>query len=169
MTAINSNRAIRGPVTAVPVVAGKGVRLVADTENNRIVAEADETVLWETSLTTGTAVSGFSATLSEALNHFESYKIYWSPWSTSSADYQVCQFFTDSALSVFNPTLKGTLLMTDSGHNMFDFWTLLAINGTSVSETYSCYRAVRTGAMVETNGNGRIFKIVGINRISASA
>ena len=46
MTAINSNRAIRGPVTAVPVVAGKGVRLVADTENNRWVVEADETVLW---------------------------------------------------------------------------------------------------------------------------
>ena len=47
MTAINSNRAIRGPVTAVPVVAGKGVRLVADTDNNRWVVEADETVLWE--------------------------------------------------------------------------------------------------------------------------
>lgn len=39
MTAINSNRAIRGPVTAVPVVAGKGVHLVAGTENNR-TAEA---------------------------------------------------------------------------------------------------------------------------------
>lgn len=162
-------QAVRGPVTAVPVVAGKGVRLREDIENNRVVAELDETVLWESSSTTGSAVSGFSATLSESLNHFESYKIYWSPWSTSNADYQVCQFFTDSSLSVFNPTLKGTLLMTDSGHNMFDFWTLLAINGTSVSETYSCYRAIRTGAMVETNGNGRIFKVVGINRVSASA
>ena len=40
MTAINSNRAIRGPVTAVPVVAGKGVRLGADTENNRWGVEA---------------------------------------------------------------------------------------------------------------------------------
>lgn len=47
MTAINSNRAIRGPVTAVPVVAGTGVRFVEDVPNNRVVAEVDETVLWE--------------------------------------------------------------------------------------------------------------------------
>lgn len=45
MTAVNLNRAVRGPVTAVPIVAGKGVRLVADTENNRWVAELD--ITWE--------------------------------------------------------------------------------------------------------------------------
>lgn len=68
MTAINSNRAIRGPVTAVPVVAGKGVRLVADTENNRWVVEADETVLWEgiQELTVNTEI-----TLSETYKNFE--------------------------------------------------------------------------------------------------
>ena len=67
MTAINSNRAIRGPVTAVPVVAGKGVRLVADTENNRIVAEADETVLWEGTYTSDNAGIAFS----ESYKNFE--------------------------------------------------------------------------------------------------
>lgn len=68
MTAINSNRAIRGPVTAVPVVAGKGVRLVVDTENNRWVVEADETVLWSGSqeLTLNTEI-----TLSETYKNFE--------------------------------------------------------------------------------------------------
>ena len=65
MTAINSNRAIRGPVTAVPVVAGKGVRLVADTENNRWVVEADETVLWEDPNGSRTI------TLSESRENFE--------------------------------------------------------------------------------------------------
>ena len=70
MTAINSNRAIRGPVTAVPVVAGKGVRLVADTENNRWVVEADETVLW-----TGSAVDG-SITLSEAMSNFNEVEVW---------------------------------------------------------------------------------------------
>lgn len=72
MTAINSNRAIRGPVTAVPVVAGKGVRLVADTENNRWVVEADETVLWE-----GTAYdAGAALTMSENCTNFEKLQIY---------------------------------------------------------------------------------------------
>ena len=68
MTAINSNRAIRGPVTAVPVVAGKGVRLVADTENNRWVVEADETVLWSGSIE---ASANHTATVSESPNNFE--------------------------------------------------------------------------------------------------
>ena len=73
MTAINSNRAIRGPVTAVPVVAGKGVRLVADTVNNRIVAEADETVLYDCS---NNYVYGTnSVTLSESYKNFEIIKI----------------------------------------------------------------------------------------------
>jgi len=67
MTAINSNRAIRGPVTAVPVVAGKGVRLVADTENNRWVVEADETVLY----TGGLPSFNNTITLSEPLSNFE--------------------------------------------------------------------------------------------------
>lgn len=71
MTAINSNRAIRGPVTAVPVVAGKGVRLVADTENNRWVVEADETVLWE-----GNQVAGNTVPLSESAANFEKLAVF---------------------------------------------------------------------------------------------
>lgn len=70
MTAINSNRAIRGPVTAVPVVAGKGVRLVADTDNNRWVIEADETVLWENSAGTSMAAST-EFNLSDVLENYE--------------------------------------------------------------------------------------------------
>lgn len=73
MTVINSNRAIRGPVTAVPVVAGKGVRLVADTENNRWVVEADETVLWEGNLWDGQTTT---ANLSEAASNFEYIRVY---------------------------------------------------------------------------------------------
>lgn len=69
MTAINSNRAIRGPVTAVPVVAGKGVRLTADTENNRWVVEADETVLWSGTRYWWSDTSDLQ--LSEAASNFE--------------------------------------------------------------------------------------------------
>lgn len=79
MTAINSNRAIRGPVTAVPVVAGKGVRLTADTVNNRWVVEADETVLWEGSET----MSGNpTLLLSESCKNFEYIVIYGHAYST---------------------------------------------------------------------------------------
>ena len=67
MTAVNLNRAIRGPVTAVPVVAGNGVRIVPDTVNKRFVVELDETVLYIASGSTGVA----SCTLSEAASNFE--------------------------------------------------------------------------------------------------
>ena len=75
MTAVNLNRAIRGPVTAVPVVAGKGVRIVPDTANNRFVVEADETVLWEGFKTDipNTGVSSY--TLSELATNFETVRI----------------------------------------------------------------------------------------------
>lgn len=43
MTVINSNRAVRGPVTAVPLVAGDGVVITADTVNNRYVVSAGVT------------------------------------------------------------------------------------------------------------------------------
>ena len=72
MTAINSNRAIRGPVTAVPVVAGKGVRLTADTVNNRWVVEADETVLYTGTYTNNTFPN---ITLSESYTNFEKLEI----------------------------------------------------------------------------------------------
>ena len=60
-------QAVRGPVTAVPVVAGKGVRLREDIENNRVVAEVDETVLFEDP--NGTGVD--SGDISEAYTNFE--------------------------------------------------------------------------------------------------
>lgn len=43
MTVINSNRAVRGPVTAIPFVAGKGTAITADTVNNRFVISAGVT------------------------------------------------------------------------------------------------------------------------------
>lgn len=66
-------QSVRGPVTAVPVVAGKGVRFVEDIENNRVVAEADETVLYDCS---NNYVYGTnSVTLSESYKNFEIIKI----------------------------------------------------------------------------------------------
>ena len=66
MSQINP-QAVRGPVTAVPVVAGKGVRFVEDTENNRVVAEVDETVLWEGTYNSNNAGISFS----ESYKNFE--------------------------------------------------------------------------------------------------
>lgn len=160
MTAINSNRAIRGPVTAVPVVAGKGVRLVADTENNRWVVEADETVLWEGN---GTALS--SATLDESIYNFESVRI--------------DLFMGDSNIQskyvrVYNsPTYISTGGITTESSTYVTYVFACSINISNSGKTLTVPQK-GNGFAVLTNGSiayfqdnniGTVRRIVGINRI----
>lgn len=155
MTAINSNRAIRGPVTAVPVVAGKGVRLVADTENNRWVVEADETVLWEDE--TGTSQST-SCTCSEALTNFELVRITFK----TNDQYTQCAIypgdssgFPYSVVSAYSGTIysKNSMWSPDTDH-----LTLTRA---------ACTESNNYGTINDTNIIW-IVKVVGINRIASN-
>lgn len=159
MTAINSNRAIRGPVTAVPVVAGKGVRLVADTENNRIVAEVDETVLYEDA-------SGAldSIPLNEALSNFERIMFVWKDWSSSSCK-NVQYFMSDSENFMLTGTWAG-------GTSNITIWSICMTPNsakTTLTKTFAHFVGTNTVTTLNNSSNSRILKVVGINRISASA
>ena len=157
MTVINSNRAVRGPVTAVPLVAGKGVRLVADTENNRIVAEADETVLWEGTPTT-------SMTLSETPANFEYLRVY----VTRDSGVQLVGL----AAATSNYLTFGMLHYDSSEGSVMQEITAAytSSNGTTftlVNTARRWYNGATVGGNVSI-GNSYVTKIVGINRISAS-
>ena len=160
MTAINSNRAIRGPVTAVPVVAGKGVRLVADTENNRWVVEADETVLWEGE----GIVSNFPITLSESITNFERVRVYvkWHP--TLAAAYQSIEYMVSSANDVWQGMLSAIL---DANSFYQSFFTLTVSNGTSVEYTYGRLRSNYSSEQTNEK-QATFYKIIGINRIASN-
>ena len=163
MTAINSNRAIRGPVTAVPVVAGKGVRLVADTENNRWVVEADETVLYDKTDDQGATTSSPTIALSETYKNFSRLKVYWRTWNTSYSrvvsefDLEMDNvsftciggFFSSTTPVTFvinlTPNSDGTALTFDKGK-------FAGLNTTSVSDAT----------------NSLVYKIVGVNRIASA-
>lgn len=164
MTAINSNRAIRGPVTAVPVVAGKGVRLVADTENNRWVVEADETVLFDKTDAQGATLASPTITLSETYKNFSRLKVYWKTWNSlysrvvSEFDLEIDNasftciggFFSSSTIpSTFvinlTPNSAGTVLTFDKGK-------FAGLNTTSMSDAT----------------NSIVYKIVGVNRIASA-
>jgi len=158
MTAINSNRAIRGPVTAVPVVAGKGVRLVADTENNRIVAEVDETVLFS-----GSNGGMVATTLTEPLSRFESFKICFNPfgggmsrewkefsWASSSDVYTAATFHKSGNDNLawyvaFQPNTDGT--------NLTPIANKLWVLGSTT---------------VQDRTNMTVYKVVGINRVASA-
>lgn len=163
MTAINSNRAIRGPVTAVPVVAGKGVRLVADTENNRWVVEADETVLWE-----GTDATTF--TTSEAIENFDEIHFYVNGGEGTNKVMAKAvlpmgwtDYSSELAFSYGAPySLDGILAIT---------WTTRYSRSNNTFTFTSSYYGGGSGSTPTANGNnnvGHMYKVVGVNRISSN-
>ena len=160
MTAINSNRAIRGPVTAVPVVAGKGVRLVADTENNRWVVEADETVLWEdTNYTLGRT----SVTLSESYKNFEVIKVF-----TNKGD--VVFLRTDNPQSVNTCTLTH-FESSNIWSIPWKFTDNITFTGSTGVMSYldnGTMKAVAVGSDAPYARWEQPVKIIGINRIASN-
>lgn len=158
MTAVNLNRAVRGPVTAVPVVAGHGVRIVPDTVNNRFVVEADETVLFEDSNGAADSVA-----LSETLNNFEYVKIVWKDWDTNYCIH-VKEFRTDSPNFMLTDTWGGS-------SNTIDLWSIRYQPNetkTSLTKTWGRDVALSDAKNTYSAANGRIMKVIGINRISST-
>lgn len=173
MTAVNLNRVIRGPVTAVPVVAGKGVRLVADTENNRWVVEADETVLYEG--VPGTAYGG-SIVISEPITNFRSYKIYLR--NTERQQQSVIERFVDTSNNG-NCNNWVTLESFQAGINNGDFFTVNSGCATWSSDWKTLSYSGGWAAWANNSGGWTrlsidasnlpyIQKIIGINRIASN-
>lgn len=154
MTAVNLNRAVRGPVTAVPVVAGKGVRLVADTVNNRFVVEADETVLWSNS------AGATSCTLSENYTNFEYIDVY---YKDSDQKVMMKRIVTDQTVHTFNVSSE------EVSDNFWIKTSSFSINGTAIARTGNCQIRITSASAVSystANNYILLYKIVGINRIA---
>lgn len=165
MTAINANRAIRGPVTAVPLVAGKGVRLTADVENNRRVVEADETVLWE-----GNAdASSFPLTLSESLSNFERVMFVWIP--RYQGDYGSPTVCSTQETNGYGGTLKYTLMSPywNASTTWLGWWFLdTTDNQTKLTTVKNAFGNPYGGTSVTDGLACRMIKVVGINRIASN-
>ena len=153
-------QAVRGPVTAVPVVAGKGVRLREDIENNRVVAEVDETVLWEDD-TGATAESGLS--LSESPYNFEKLAVTAIdnngngvvkeiPMGTTPTQFTVmCEHINNAKTNLYFKVGRYTL--SSSAITYFtDAETFVA--GSTIGNSFGAKHIL-------------IYKVVGINRVSA--
>lgn len=164
MTAMNLNRAIRGPVTAVPVVAGKGVRIVPDTVNNRFVAEADETVLFESS----TASDSF--TTSEPIENFEEIKVILKGSDVSGVD--IKSISNVIVTSSYSSSIGFTFLSTYglSGNVVLNWAAYYNRSSNTFTKASCLYEGASGGAQsAGTNNNvGGVYKVIGINRISST-
>ena len=169
MTAINSNRAIRGPVTAVPVVAGKGVRLREDIENNRWVVEADETVLFDDTTYIGTAQIG-EYTLSEAAEHFERIRIYFTRGQSFYGDI-VLEFNPNSGY----PKMASLPCYDSNGLNMYTYFCSFTLSSSKFTELtgkcgyFQVINGTSVGGQVNKTSNWlHPYKIIGIHRIASN-
>ena len=160
MTAINP-QAVRGPVTAIPVVAGTGVRFVEDVPNNRVVAEVDETVLWS-------GAKASSCQLSEAINHFEKIGVY-----LSDLNGKVTEVFIQPTSADFTfPTIAPAMGPNQAGIT-FRFITvsdntMTVTKGKTMSINYNDATTTWTADTNTTNNLNTLIKVVGINRVASA-
>lgn len=158
MPSINP-QAVRGPVTAVPVVAGTGVRFVEDVENNRVVAEVDETVIYSGDLVQTQQNTAVSDTMTETFRNFERILI------VGHTDDGLKSPFT-ILLEVLNDSgdMEWSLSYGNAG---WAKWFVGKMNGTTLTLTLGRVNTMGTttwGYLV----NWGITKIVGINRIASN-
>jgi hypothetical protein len=143
-------------------VAGKGVRLTADTENNRWIVEADETVLF----TSDSGVTN-NITLSEAIENFDSVKIEWCPYTEASnwtAPYDVVETKVSNGLL----HLVGCGMSYDTKYQV---QTNLLLSCSTTSITVSKVSAILTttsASSIQSLTGYKIFKIVGISRVASA-
>ena len=152
-------QAIRGPVTAVPVVAGKGVRFVEDVENNRVVAEVDETVLWDGEKS---AVND-TITLSEAASNFDTIRFYVYPQDANEPWVFVGKITTQSAMQIVGYA---------SGNTWYYQWgsiklTISSGNTVLTIAKNDCFYLNGT-SIGKSNNYCVVTKIVGINRVASA-
>ena len=165
-------QAVRGPVTAVPVVAGKGVRLREDIENNRVVAEADETVLWE-SAAGYSANTGTYFALSEPFTNFERIKIIGIRSPSGGNASIVSEYQVDASHNII--FFRSSILTAANDSTVYEDWFkgTFSTSGTTYRLTINhMFRKIFYNTTFETQTNGAapvtLFKIIGVNRIASN-
>ena len=172
MTAINP-QAVRGPVTAVPVVAGTGVRFVEDVPNNRVVAEVDETVLYEAG---SSATPSSNVVLSESASNFKSLRIY-ANWAFNGTANIPCfsEIFAPSQFSLFGFSPAKTDGQESSAIKIYVVSGTYTVSGTTItpvnivrfqiSGTAGSTAGLVSGSFTDTL---KIIRVVGVNRIASN-
>jgi len=165
-TLVNNLRAIRGPITSVPLVAGKGVVIEPDTENNQFIVKADETVLYTY---TGNAYdsSRTSITFSESCRNFERIRVY-----LANNDYA-----TD--VKEFDPAVQGSTVTFEVDTISNEPKLYAKLSNWVVSDTALTLRGraqymindastALSGCVVNKTSAPQVvpYKVVGINRIA---
>ena len=151
-TLVNNLRAIRGPVTAVPVVGQSGVVVEPDTQNNQVVVRADETVLFDEASSHGQ--SG-NVTLSESRDNFDYVRIIY----RQNDGHNECK-------DVYN--IDSNTNLTLNSFTLFNGFPINKISKYTISgNTITFIEGGEYTSSGWTSGSRiNILKVIGINRIA---
>ena len=155
---ISEGTFVIGDTNGLTFEAGPGISVSQPSEGTVRIAN-DETVLWS-----GTYQGTGSITLSEALSNFDLVRIEWCPYTESTNWLEP----KDSVITkVFDNKihLTGIGVSTDYTYQML-VNIALQVNDTTVSESYHSSVTIHNSAINENLRGYKIFKIIGINRIS---
>jgi hypothetical protein len=151
-----------GQTSATTYQAGPGITVDSPSEGTVRISN-DETVLWENS--EGSNASDLPVTLTESIQNFEKVAFYWQAWSDGTAQAHtvtICMTdittYTLSTIYVNNGNLSniGVYAMVD----------VLSSNGTSLSHLHGFFNDLKTTTVSQSSSGFRLYKVVGINRIS---
>ena len=137
-----------------PVVAGTGVRIVDDTANNRIVVEADETVLWSGSDTT--------VALSESYTNFEKIRVVYN--TNDNAVYETIIYSAQSGTSF---TLNAANCNSTQTQYKMACFTLASQSITFHSASTISFTDSGFASRSTTNPV-TLVKVVGVNRVASN-
>ena len=153
---------IKNKPILLPVVAGNGVKFVEDAQNNRVLAEIDETVLYSG---TYSATSGTYFTVSESITNFEKIEF---TFNRNVNNFScVTQTFVPSSYSFVLYNIN----MNDNSTGINLYSTKLKYTDTNLRFTTNTQvvKSITTSISENTTSPITITKVVGINRISNSS
>ena len=144
------------------LVAGTGV-VITEPTSNTLRISADETVLWENASGKSPNTAGdFPITLSEAITHFDTVRIYWQAFNDSAKNHLVSEKMTDLG----NITLEAGIYNTSSDKCFSIIWAL-GVSGTTVSHIAAKYNGWESTTVNNGVSFVRLYKIVGVKRVSS--
>lgn len=174
-TLVNNLRAIRGPVTAVPMVGQSGVVVEPDTQNNQVVIRADETVLFE-----GSAGASDTITLSESPMNFERIKVFYGSHARSDGTINANTKDVGVGFTEFMPDETNTVILEtkfiydpttqtyagEINHGVAAYYNTMTTTWTRIISGWS-QSWFTGGGTIRTDFNFvHVHKIIGVHRIA---
>lgn len=164
MNTIYDGSFVLGQTSATNFVAGPGIKIDEPSAGTVRIGN-DETVLFED--TNGHSMDT-SIELSENVDNFDSIKLYYTCWGGASP--RVLEFFYDKGNSNYDTLISNLEQFSTNGLKVIN-WKFSPLNSTNKKTLTLIYFAYFDGSFKETNltkSNFKVYKVIGINRISGS-